>query len=242
MTSTRSHAPIREVLRAAGYHREMSSAGAGPGPESRHLSVDDEDQWMEARRQSLARMRAKREKRREMGTLGTPPAPLGLEMYEPELGYRYESDTGSGSASGGGSWTSSVEKEIGLVQARDRNRAHQARGEATVNASATRTGTRPKSKAVPVPASQSQAQVRKARRPSKGLVVSNPDEYEHDQPERPDYRKHHSSGRVHVARQEVETNEWTGGTPAHTYIDQYGRRGDGYETEDGTVSYTYGQG
>ncbi|RDX57095.1 hypothetical protein OH76DRAFT_1334854 [Lentinus brumalis] len=113
MTTTRSHAPIREVLRAAGYHRAISSVGAQEG-----VSVAEEDAWMEERRRSLARMRARKEKRRGFGT----PADNGPELYEPELAYN--SDTGSGSASANGSWVSTVEKETPPPPTRQRERSH----------------------------------------------------------------------------------------------------------------------
>ena len=58
---------------------------------------------MEERRRSLARMRARKEKRREFGAQGNAP-----DLYQPELGYG--SDTGSGSISANGSWESMVEK------------------------------------------------------------------------------------------------------------------------------------
>ena len=85
MTTTRSHAPIREVLRAAGYHRAVSSNIAHEG-----VTAAEEEAWMEERRHSLARMRARKEKRREFGAPGNAP-----DLYQPELGYG--SDTGSGS-------------------------------------------------------------------------------------------------------------------------------------------------
>ena len=105
MSTTRSHAPIRTVLHEAGY-------GAPPSPSPYALGPGDHDErWMEDRRLSLVRMRAKRDHRRAAGpdgetdTEGTPRSRAAAGehpklAYEPELGY--ESDPGSvagGSAS-----------------------------------------------------------------------------------------------------------------------------------------------
>ena len=100
MTTTRSHAPILDVLMAAGYHFSIPTAPNG----SPSLSPEEEEAWMEERRRSLARMRAKREKRRELG-----PSRLhsdDVHMHQPELEY----DSDSGSVSAQGSWSSSAEK------------------------------------------------------------------------------------------------------------------------------------
>ncbi|KAI0749739.1 hypothetical protein C8Q80DRAFT_1218810 [Daedaleopsis nitida] len=218
MTTTRSHAPIREVLRAAGYHRAVSAAGMRP-TEGLNFSPDEEDAWMEERRLSFARMRAKREKRRELGN----PAVDHLnapELYEPELGYG--SDTGSGSVSVNGSWASSVEKDLGAI-----------------------------SPPAPAHTPERSSRERKAiatrdrqgiGRGAKSLHVSNPDdthhEHERDRRERHEHHthKHHNGGRVHVAHHDADHTEWTGsalGTPVIAYINQYGRREDGYETGGG---------
>ncbi|KAI0707186.1 AhpC/TSA antioxidant enzyme-domain-containing protein [Earliella scabrosa] len=208
MTTTRSHAPIREVLRATGYHRVVSAAGMKP--EGLNLSPEEEETWMEERRRSFARMRAKREKRREIGT----PAGNAPELYEPELGYG--SDTGSGSISVNGSWSSSVEKEAQLQQV-----VHQRE--------------------------RSSHERTRERRGTKGLHVSNPDDSHYDLHEHRERHEHHkrvhaASGRVHVAQHDVGPNEWSGGlTPTLSYINQYGRREDGYETEDGALGYNYRQ-
>ncbi|RPD59582.1 hypothetical protein L227DRAFT_503360 [Lentinus tigrinus ALCF2SS1-6] len=204
MTTTRSHAPIREVLRAAGYHRAVSAAVAQEG-----INAAEEDAWMEERRRSLARMRARKEKRREFGT----PAGNAAELYEPELGYG--SDTGSGSVSANGSWVSTVEKEM-PSRPHPRERSHGSNNRT------------------------------RERRGKKGLHISNPDIHEHDVHEHPrerhEHHKEHSGGRVHVARHEADRVEWSGGSPTLTYINEYGRREDGYQTEDGTLAYTYRQG
>lgn len=203
MTTTRSHAPIREVLRAAGYHRALSAVGTKP--EGHSLSPDEEDLWMEERRRSLARMQVKREKRRGFETQATSLP----ELYEPELGYG--SDTGSGSVSANGSWTSNVDKEVQTVQRRERP-------------SRERSGPQ--------------------RRGTKRLQVANPDDsrhdlHEHEHRDRHEHRKHLGNSRVHVARHDTGPDEWAGATPALTYINQYGRRDDGYEPEDGNLAYNY---
>ena len=61
MKNTRSHSPIPIVIQAAGFARKVSFIS-----DDRSLSsdVDDEDEWMERRRRSLIRMRAKRDLRR----------------------------------------------------------------------------------------------------------------------------------------------------------------------------------
>ncbi|EJF64769.1 hypothetical protein DICSQDRAFT_52225 [Dichomitus squalens LYAD-421 SS1] len=118
MTTTRSHAPIREVLRAAGYNRAATTPGAGPDGLS--LTQDEEEAWMRDRRRSLARMRARREKRRELGTPAEP------DVYGPELGYG--SDTGSESVSVNGSWASTAEKhqlQVQVAQQRERERERE---------------------------------------------------------------------------------------------------------------------
>ena len=75
---------------------------------------------MRDRRRSLARMRAKREKRRELGMPAEP------DVYGPELGYG--SDSGSESISANGSWASTAEKQKlqqQIAQQRERERERE---------------------------------------------------------------------------------------------------------------------
>ncbi|KAI0331839.1 hypothetical protein GY45DRAFT_1247918 [Cubamyces sp. BRFM 1775] len=227
MTTTRSHAPILDVLMAAGYHFCIPTAPDG----SPSLSPEEEEAWMEERRRSLARMRAKREKRRELG-----PSRLhsdDVHMHEPELGY----DSDSGSVSAQGSWSSGAEKRelAALVAKRQRDRESRDR----------------KRKAA---AAKKADGLAKELRDSKvlGLHVSNPDDhydhYDHRERDRPSHdreherdhhRKHHGSTRVLVAHHEI-TPEWSGGTPTLAYINELGRMEDGYETvEEGAPAYPY---
>lgn len=64
MISTRSHAPIREVVAEAGvqtYHKPSA------GGTSRSALQEDEDTWMQNRDKSMAKLRGKRDKRRDVG-------------------------------------------------------------------------------------------------------------------------------------------------------------------------------
>ncbi|KAJ3005134.1 hypothetical protein NUW54_g4479 [Trametes sanguinea] len=85
-----------------------------------------------------------------------------------------------------------------------------------------------------------------------GLHVSNPDDHydhreyrdrerEHEH-EREHQRKHYgptAPTRVHVAQAE-DTPDWNGGSVSLAYINELGRREDGYETvEEGTPAYSY---
>lgn len=64
MKNTRSHLPISLVIQAAALTRRVSF----PVDERSLTSeVDDEDEWMERRRLSLIRMKAKRNMRRAHG-------------------------------------------------------------------------------------------------------------------------------------------------------------------------------
>ena len=66
MKNTRSHSPISLVIQAAGLVRRVSFP-----VDDRSLAssdVDDEEEWMERRRRSLIRMRAKRDLRRALAT------------------------------------------------------------------------------------------------------------------------------------------------------------------------------
>lgn len=105
MTTTRSHAPIVEVLAAAGIRTIPLSPHSQPTSHSRSRpSHEDEDAWMDARRHSLKRIRVKREKRRDAyGRQNGHEEPVmegeeGEEEDVQELGY--ESDSGDGSVSG----------------------------------------------------------------------------------------------------------------------------------------------
>lgn len=93
MRTTRSHAPILHVLSAAGLSTGLR--GASPS-----LAPNDEEQWMEERRRSYARMQARREKRREGG-----------EQWrrEDSTDMAYGSDTGSASVSG--CWGTNMPRE-----------------------------------------------------------------------------------------------------------------------------------
>ncbi|KAI0360229.1 hypothetical protein OH77DRAFT_1394408 [Trametes cingulata] len=228
MTTTRAHAPVLDVLMGAGYHFSIPTA-----PDGTHsLSPEEEEAWMEERRRSLARMRARREKRRQLG-----PATDVAQLYEPELGYSHGSDSDSGSVSARGSWTSSAEKReaAALVAQREHDRQRKIKHKPT--------------------ALKKMDGGTKDRRGSKGLGlhVSNPDErYDHydrpdrererdhpREPSREHSRKHHGSTRVHVAQHDVAP-EWSGATPTVAYINEMGRREDGYDTgEEGTPTYQF---
>ncbi|KAI0661799.1 hypothetical protein C8Q70DRAFT_911040 [Cubamyces menziesii] len=229
MTTTRSHAPILDVLMAAGYHFSIPTAPDG----SPSLSPEEEEAWMEERRRSLARMRAKREKRRELG-----PSRLhsdDVHMHQPELEY----DSDSGSVSAQGSWSSSAEKrELAALVAKRQRESRERKRKAT--------------------AAKKADGLAKELRDSKvlGLHVSNPDDYydhqdyhdhrerertshDRERDDREHHRKHHGSTRVLVAHHDI-TPEWSGGTPTLAYINELGRREDGYETiEEGTPAYSY---
>ncbi|KAI8980037.1 hypothetical protein BD414DRAFT_550640 [Trametes punicea] len=227
MTTTRSHAHILDVLMAAGYHFSIPTAPDGAPT----LSPEEEEAWMEERRRSLARMRAKREKRREAG----PVIPFSddAHLYEPELGY----DSDSGSVSVHGSWTSSAEKReiAALVAERQRERERER-------------------KRKPAEVKTVDGTVKNSRG-SKGLRlhVSNPDDHydhrdrhdrerdrDHEREQgREHHHKNHGSTRVHVAHHDIAA-EWNGGTPTLAYINELGRREDGYETvEESTPAYAY---
>lgn len=222
MTTTRSHAPILDVLMGAGYHFSIPTAPDGAPT----LSPQEEEAWMEERRRSLARMRARREKRREIGPMPSPGQHADeAHLYEPELGYSHGSDSDSGSVSAQGSWTSSAEKRETAVLMAQRERERER-----------------ERKRMPTPIAKKIEAPAKERRVSKGhgLHVSNPDDRPYDLPKRDHHpHKHHGSTRVQVAHQ--ETPEWGSGTLSVAYINELGRREDGYETvdEETPATYTY---
>ncbi|KAI0635583.1 hypothetical protein C8Q77DRAFT_1052997 [Trametes polyzona] len=230
MTNTRSHAPILDVLMGAGYHFSIPTAPDGAPT----LSPEEEEAWMEERRRSLARMRARREKRREIGpALGSGQQPNEAHLYEPELGYSHGSDSDSGSVSAQGSWSSSVEKrrqlEATIAAQRERERDRKRKSATTTKKIDGPSKDRRRSKAI-------------------GLHVSNPDDhfdhYDRDERDSRDrdyhHRKHHGSTRVHVAHHDP-VPEWGEGAPSLAFINELGRREDGYDTVDeGTpASYPY---
>ncbi|KAI0671395.1 hypothetical protein C8Q78DRAFT_972604 [Trametes maxima] len=220
MTNTRSHAPILEVLMSAGHHFSIPTATNGAPT----LSPEEEEAWMEERRRSLARMRAKREKRRINGP--------GFGTYGPALDYTHGSDTDSGSVSPHGSWASSEEKrEMDRLARRARERQKERKRKA---------------------AAQKMDAVVKERHGSKvlGLHLSNPDDQydqydrrdrdrDHDQDDELEHRrKHHNSTRVHVAHH--DSPDWSDAKPTLAYINELGRREDGYETgEESMPDYSY---
>ncbi|KAI0822547.1 hypothetical protein BC628DRAFT_1327234 [Trametes gibbosa] len=224
MINTRSHASILDVLMGGGFHFSIPSAPDGAPT----LSPEEEEAWMEDRRRSLARMRARREKRREIGpSAGAGQHPSEAHLYEPELGYSHGSDSDSGSVSAQGSWTSSAEKRemAALVAQRERDRERDRKRKAVAGRKAD-------------PPTKERHGVN-----SKGLRlhVSNPDDH-YDRAEREHHhRKHHGSMRVHVAHHDSPP-EWEGGTPNLAYINELGRREDGYDStaeEGAPASYTY---
>ncbi|KAL1940249.1 hypothetical protein VTO73DRAFT_9201 [Trametes versicolor] len=227
MTTTRSHAPILDVLMGAGYHFSIPTAPDGAPT----LSPQEEEAWMEERRRSLARMRARREKRREIGPMPSPGQHADeAHLYEPELGYSHGSDSDSGSISAQGSWTSNTEKrEVAeLVAQREREQERERERER---------------KRMPGSVTKKVEAPVKERRGSRGLGlhVSNPDDQynDYDRATRePHHRKHHGSARVQVAHQE-DTPEWGSGTLSLAYINELGRREDGYETVDEEMPATY---
>ncbi|KAI0767981.1 AhpC/TSA antioxidant enzyme-domain-containing protein, partial [Trametes elegans] len=241
MTNTRSHASISEVLMSAGYHFAIPTAADGTPA----LTPEEEEAWMEERRRAFARMRAKREKRREFGP-GAPAHMDAAHLYEPELEYGHGSDTDSASVSPHGSWASSSEKRemSALVSQRERE-LERARESALERKR--KTGT-----------TRAIEGVVKQRRGSKGLGlhVSNPDDHHdhHDQRDRDHdrdlehgtardhHRKHQGPTRVHVAHHELAPGDWDAVTPTLAYINELGRREDGYDTvEEGTPAYSYRQ-
>lgn len=127
MTTTRSHAPIVDVLAAAGIRTIPLSPHSQPPSHSRsRLSHEDEDAWMDARRHSLKRIRVKREKRRDAyGRQNAHEEPVmegdeGEEEDVQELGY--DSDSGDGSASG--SYGSSTGLALGGGNGNGNENAH----------------------------------------------------------------------------------------------------------------------
>lgn len=187
---------------------------------------------MEERRRSLARMHGRKEKRRKIGPMPSPRQhPDEAHLYEPELGYSHGSDSDSGSVSAQGSWTSSAEKRETAVLMAQRERERERERER---------------KRMPAPVAKKIEAPAKERRGSKGLGlhVSNPDnQYDfYDHPKREHHHpKHHASTGVQVAHQEDSTPEWGSGTLSVAYINELGRREDGYETvdEETPATYTY---
>ena len=166
---------------------------------------------MQDRRRSLARLRAKREKRRLVGTAPEP------EVYGPELGYG--SDAGSGSVSVNGSWASSTEKrelqeQLAKKQERERERGREQ--ERSVRSK--------------------QKRQRRSLQVANPDVRS--DHYDHHDHDHHDHRTHHSGARTHGSRNDTNRDDWQGGKISVDYINRHGRREDGYETEDGA---TYGR-
>ncbi|KAH9856666.1 hypothetical protein C2E23DRAFT_722130 [Lenzites betulinus] len=210
-----------------GFHFSIPTAPDGAPT----LSPDEEEAWMEERRRSLARMRARREKRREIGPAAGGGG--GADLYEPALGYSHGSDSDSGSVSAQGSWTSSVEKRelAALVAQRERERERDRKRRAAAG-----------KKLADAPAGAKDRSVHgQAGGKGLGLHVSNPDDpYDRPERERP-HRKHHGSMRVHVAHHESPP-EWEGGTPNLAYINELGRREDGYDStadEGPPATYSY---
>lgn len=206
MTTTRSHAPIREVLRAAGYHRVVSPGPPGYG--GLNYPHDEEEVWMQDRRRSLARLRAKREKRRLVGTAPEP------EVYGPELGYG--SDAGSGSVSVNGSWASSTEKrelqeQLAKKQERERERGREQ--ERSVRSK--------------------QKRQRRSLQVANPDVRS--DHYDHHDHDHHDHRTHHSGARTPGSRNDTNRDDWQGGKVSVDYLNRHGRREDGYDTEGGAT-------
>lgn len=116
MRNTRNHAPILHILSAAG----VRSIPFGPDGASRSaLYPEDEEAWMEDRRRSMARIRARREKRRER-----PRASTQEQFCDEECQPPYESDAGSGSVSG--CWGSGAREPDG-DRVRDREGASEKR-------------------------------------------------------------------------------------------------------------------
>ena len=163
---------------------------------------------MQDRRRSLARLRAKREKRRLVGTAPEP------EVYGPELGYG--SDAGSGSVSVNGSWASSTEKrelqeQLARKQERERERGREQ--ERSVRSK--------------------QKRQRRSLQVANPDVRS--DHYDHHDHDHHDHRTHHSGARTPGSRNDTNRDDWQGGKISVDYLNRHGRREDGYETEDGAT-------
>ena len=206
MTTTRSHAPIREVLRAAGYRRVVSPGATGYGGLA--LTHEEEEVWMQDRRRSLARMRAKREKRREVGTAGEP------DVYGPELGYG--SDAGSGSVSANGSWSSGAEKrelQERVAKKQEREREREREHDRSVRSK--------------------QKRQRRSLQVANPDVRS--DHYDNHDRDHHDHRTHHGGARSHGSRTDTNRDDWAGGKIPVEYLNRHGRREDGYETENGAT-------
>ena len=163
---------------------------------------------MQDRRRSLARLRAKREKRRLVGTAPEP------EVYGPELGYG--SDAGSGSVSVNGSWASSTEKrelqeQLAKKQERERERGREQ--ERSVRSK--------------------QKRQRRSLQVANPDVRS--DHYDHHDHDHHDHRTHHSGARTPGSRNDTNRDDWQGGKISVDYLNRHGSREDGYETEDGAT-------
>lgn len=170
MTNTRSHAPIRDVLFAAGLR-------GSDGGEST-LTPEEEDAVMEEHRRSFARLRAKKRY-------------AGEDAYEPELGYAGAEESES--------WSSSLDKDADEIDTIKRAQTLSRRSDKSAGSGQGRERQPQQqqqhvSKRRPQPQPQ---QPERRQRPRRTLKhVANPDDSQHDLHE----LEHEHNGYGHAQR------------------------------------------